>query len=134
MRALDRREPTPIRADDVVFNHGSSEGCTFLSCSPLGNALSNLGMGVIINELANLPHHDGECVLHCVRPNFEVRILRSRDEYWIHGAASRLSGATWTTIMAPRKTVRDASELGRRVWAEGEDFKVTVGKPFNESR
>ena len=84
-------------------------------------------MGVIINELANEPHHEGQIVLHCKRETFELKVLRSGSSYWVHGEPKRPGGASWTTLMAERKTMRAARELARRVWAEGENFNVRIG-------
>jgi hypothetical protein len=40
-------------------------------------------MTVQINELANLPHRDGQLVLQAQREDLEVKIMCEQGTYWI---------------------------------------------------
>jgi hypothetical protein len=70
---------------------------------------------VIINELANLPHHDGQIVLHAVRDDFEVQIRYEawqRDGcYWVHAYVRRDAQRQYTRLAAERSNVQQARDL-----------------------
>jgi hypothetical protein len=92
-------------------------------------------MEVSVNELANLPHHEGQVVLQVERDDFEVKIKCEQGTYWIYGSVKEPSGGGWTRLAAPRETVTDATKLARRLWREGKDFNVWVGgEPAYERR
>ena len=56
---------------------------------------------VTINELANLPHHEGQVVLHVLREEVEVR--RRRDNYVVYGFVRQPSGGVYTRLAAARR-------------------------------
>ncbi|HEY4312286.1 MAG TPA: hypothetical protein VGN12_22750 [Pirellulales bacterium] len=88
-------------------------------------------MTVLINNLANLPHHDGQIVLRAKREDFEVVVKHNArhggEKYWVFGAVIEPGGGTWTNLAAERRTVQEARGLAARLWAEGEKFNVAVG-------
>jgi hypothetical protein len=53
-------------------------------------------MEVSINELANLPHHEGQVVLHAERRDFEVKIKYDQATYWVYGFVLLPAGGGYT--------------------------------------
>ncbi|HEY1603540.1 MAG TPA: hypothetical protein VGG64_28325 [Pirellulales bacterium] len=88
---------------------------------------------VIINEMTNLPHHEGQLVLEAERDDFGVKIKCEQGTYWIYGLVKEPSGGGWTRLAAPLATVTDVTELARRLWRDGKDFN-TVTSPVAEIR
>jgi hypothetical protein len=84
-------------------------------------------MEVSINDLANLPHHDGQVVLQAERHDFEVKIKYDQGTYWVYGFVLRLGTSGYTRLAAPRSNVADATDLARRLWREGKDFDTVCG-------
>jgi hypothetical protein len=87
----------------------------------------NVASEVLINDLANLPHSDGQTVLHAKRADFEVKVIFSGTRYRVYGFVIQPNGGTWTNLAADRPTVQEARDLAARLWADGKDFNVTVG-------
>jgi hypothetical protein len=91
-------------------------------------------MEVLINEMANIPHHDGQIVLHAKREDIEVKISFSRGQYWVCGSVFKNGGkASYTNLMASRKTVREARNLAHELWRDGTMFNVTIGNAGKKS-
>jgi hypothetical protein len=84
-------------------------------------------MPVLINDLLNIPHHEGQTVLHALRDDFEVRVEYERATYYVYGFVRKNGRPHFTQLAAPRRTVRQARELARRVWQEGRNFDTTIG-------
>ena len=77
----------------------------------------------IVNELANLPHRDGQIVLHAKRDDFEVQIKYEQGTYWVYGFVRQPGGGEYTRLAAPRSMVSEAAELARKLWREGMTLK-----------
>jgi hypothetical protein len=77
---------------------------------------------VIINDLANLPHHDGQLVLTAEREDFAVEIKYHQATYGVYGFVRQQGAGGYTRLAAPRSTVADGTELARRRWRDGKDF------------
>ncbi|HEY1602113.1 MAG TPA: hypothetical protein VGG64_21100 [Pirellulales bacterium] len=84
-------------------------------------------MAVQVNELGNLPHHDGQLVLKAEREDFEVQIIRHSEGYTVYGIVHADDHATLVNLAAERATPEAARDLARRLWREGKDFNVWVG-------
>ena len=86
---------------------------------------------VQINELANLPHHDGQIVLRAARNDFEVEIKYDGrcdgGRYWVYAYVLRGGLPQYTRLAANRPTVRSARDLAARAWREGKDFDLIIG-------
>jgi hypothetical protein len=85
-------------------------------------------MEVSLNELANLPHHDGQKVLEVKREDFAVEIRYVSGTYRVYGFVRLPGGGEYTRLAAERKTVREARELALRAWREGRDFDTVIGQ------
>ncbi len=77
---------------------------------------------VLINELANLPHHDGQLVLQARREDFDVEIRCQAGTYYVYAFVTQPNGGRWTRLAAPRSTPHAARDLAVRAWVEGRDF------------
>jgi hypothetical protein len=86
---------------------------------------------VTINELTNLPHFDGQTVLHAVREDFEIEVRYDGrcdgGRYWIYAFAIQPKGGVWTRLAAERRTPQQARDLAARAWTEGRDFDTSIG-------
>jgi hypothetical protein len=82
---------------------------------------------VIINELANLPHVDGQVVLKARRDDFQVEVICRTNGYLVYGTVIQPNGGTWSNLAAERRTVHQARDLAARLWAEGKNFNVSIG-------
>ena len=80
----------------------------------------------IINELANLPHCEGQIVLSALRHDFGVTVKYDRGRYYIWGYSIEPSGAQWTNLAADRATPQQARDLAARLWRAGREFNVIV--------
>jgi hypothetical protein len=89
-------------------------------------------MPTTINDLANLPHHEGQRVLMAEREDLDVQIIRWGNGYVVHAAVKQPGGGAFTILSAERKGVDAARELARDVWAKGRDFNVVIGSQPKE--
>jgi len=85
-------------------------------------------MEVIINDLANVPHRDGQKLLDVRRDDFAVEIHYVRGVYRVYAFVRLPGGGEYTRLAAERSTVREARELALRAWREGRDFDAVIGK------
>ena len=72
-------------------------------------------MQVIINDLANLPHRDGQVVLKAERDDFEVEVRCRLDGYHVYGIAREPEGGKWTRLACPRSTPQQARDLAEEL-------------------
>jgi hypothetical protein len=84
-------------------------------------------MRVLINDLANVPHNDGQIVLDVRRDDFAVKVEHDRDCYRVYGFVRLQGGGEYTRLAAERPTVQAARDLARRVWREGRNFDTVYG-------
>jgi hypothetical protein len=82
---------------------------------------------VLVNDLANIPHHDGQTVLHALREDFEVQVNYSRGVDHVYGFVRKNGRPHFTRLAAQRRTVRQARDLARRAWKEGASFDTITG-------
>lgn len=79
---------------------------------------------VSTNELANLPHHDGQVVLDVMRDDFTVQVKYERGLYQVWGAICRGGLPQYTRLATARKSAKDARDLAASLWREGEQFNT----------
>jgi len=82
---------------------------------------------VLINDLANVPHHDGQKVLDMRRDNFAIEVHYVGGSYRVYGFVRLSGGGEYTRLATERRTVRQARELALRAWCEGRDFDTVIG-------
>ncbi len=86
---------------------------------------------VQINELANLPHRDGQIFLRAARNDVEVEIKYDGrcdgGRYWVYAYVLRGGLPQYTRLAANRPTVRSARDLAARAWREGKSFDLIIG-------
>ena len=68
---------------------------------------------VRVNELRNLPHHEGQLVLDVVAPDREVKVFVQHGRYWVDCAIT-CGTVNWTRLMAGRDTIEEAR--GTALW------------------
>jgi len=87
-------------------------------------------MQVLVNDLANLPHNNGQKLLDVQRDDFAVEIRCSGRAYRVYAFVHLSGGGVYTRLAAERATVAQARELALRVWHEGRGCgTVTVSVP-----
>ena len=82
---------------------------------------------VLINDLDNLPHHEGQRVLAVEREDFRVQVIRFGSGYDVQAAVKQPGGGAYTILAAHRATVEGARKLAREVWRRGKDFNAMKG-------
>jgi hypothetical protein len=85
-----------------------------------------LTVQVLLNDLANVPHRDGQKVLDVRHDDFAVEVRFSAGVYRVYGFVLLPGGGEYTRP-AERSTVREARELALRAWREGRDFDTVIG-------
>ena len=85
-------------------------------------------MQVTINDLVNLPHHDGQVVLQAERDDFKVDVRCGQDVYYVFGIIREAAGGKWTRLAAPCSTVEEATALARRLRRARMDFNTILGQ------
>jgi len=88
---------------------------------------------VLLNDLSNLPHHDGQKLLDVRRDDFAVEVHYSSGAYRVYGFVRLPGGGEYTRLAAERKTVRQARELALRAWREGRDFDAVISTTAERS-
>jgi len=82
---------------------------------------------VLTNELANLPHHDGQLVLEARRDDVVVKITCGLGVYHIVQTIESPCQGSFTRLAAERPTLEAAVELARQAYREGADFDTVEG-------
>ena len=78
-----------------------------------------------------VPHRDGQIVLHAARDDFEVEIKydghSDGGRYWVYAFVLRDGQVQYTRLAANRPTVRSARNLAARARREGKNFDTICG-------
>jgi hypothetical protein len=93
----------------------------------LARSCPNKKESLIINELARLPHHEGQLVLHAKRDDFEVEIRRQDHSYYVYAFVCRDGNPIYLRLAAGRSTAVAAHELANKAWDAGKDFDAKLG-------
>ena len=74
---------------------------------------------VVLNDLANVPHRDGQDVLIVRTDTFEIQCRCHGDCYGVYQFALKDGNAEWTRHASTVKTVQRARELAARLYKAG---------------
>ncbi len=84
-------------------------------------------MTVLINELANLPHRDGQTVLHVIGDDREVEIKFRQGRYVVYLFLLSPRDGWYTRLAAEEPTAKTARDLAAEAWRGGPDFRTRAG-------
>jgi len=70
-------------------------------------------MDILLNDLTNLPHRDGQMVLFVRASNYELEAVREGEGYWLYLFVVKNGRVSYLSMVRPAATVEDVQREGR---------------------